>query len=205
PANIMIDSRGEPVVMDFGLARRTAVGEDGLTSAGVFVGTPAYASPEQIAGEEALTPASDVYALGAILHELLTGRVPFFGPASELAHRKLTENPEPPSRSAAEVGPELDRVCLKALARPTSRRFASMEEFAAALDVCPTSRAERPPRRRKTIALTLAAGLLVIAAVAVVIWSLSRDPRPDTGTQPPGTPAKEAADLLPVGSRWVGE
>ena len=78
PANILVDGNGEPHVTDFGLARRVE-GDKGLTQSGAIVGTPSYMPPEQARGQKGLSTAVDVYSLGAILYELLTGRPPFRG------------------------------------------------------------------------------------------------------------------------------
>ena len=135
PANVMIDGQDEPIVMDFGLARRSAAGDVRLTGSAVFLGTPAYAPPEQIGGNaEALSPASDVYSLGAVLYEMLTGRMPFDGPVHEVLQRVLVRAPEPPSRCVANLAPGLEAICLKALAKDPGARFPSMLAFADALE-----------------------------------------------------------------------
>ena len=190
PANIMLDPRGEPVVMDFGLARRGPAAGDGMvTASGVFVGTPAYAAPEQM-GSSSVTPAADVYALGAILFEMLTGRVPFDGMAADMMRRKLTDDPSPPSRRASGISPELDRVCLKALATSVQDRFERMSEFANALETCANGRPRTRPTRRRAL-LVAAAGAIVLVAAGFALWPNDRQ-------------NLLAIDPLPVQSVWVG-
>ena len=134
PANIMIDRRGEPIVMDFGLARRASADESRLTGTGALLGTPAYMPPEQALNDiDALGPACDIYSLGVILYELLCGRLPFEGPVVAVVGQILTVEPAPPSRRRAGVDPALEAICLKAMAKKAAARYASMDEFAAAL------------------------------------------------------------------------
>jgi serine/threonine protein kinase len=134
PSNVMINQRGEPVIMDFGLARRLNQEESRLTQQGDILGTPAYMSPEQIRGDpEALGPGCDVYGLGVILYELLAGQVPFRGSLTSVIARILTEQPRPLSELRPGIGPGLEAVCARALAKDPADRYGSMRQFAAAL------------------------------------------------------------------------
>jgi formylglycine-generating enzyme required for sulfatase activity len=129
-SNIMMTTAGEPILMDFGLARHLT--DVRLTVSGAVVGSPHYLAPEQASGEA--VPASDVYGLGVVLYELLTGRVPFKGDTlMQVLAQLLMETPEPPSRHRPEVIAALDAVCLKAIAKDLAQRYASMAEFASAL------------------------------------------------------------------------
>jgi anti-sigma factor RsiW len=134
PSNVMIDRRGEPIIMDFGLARRTRAGDARLTQHGAVLGTPAYMPPEQVSGDiEATGPASDVYSLGVILYELLTGRLPFTGDAMAMLSQVLLDEPPAPSELRPDLDPALEGICLNAMAKKIEDRYASMAELAAAL------------------------------------------------------------------------
>jgi formylglycine-generating enzyme required for sulfatase activity len=135
PGNVLMRPGGEPVLMDFGLARSFRDQNQRLTGSGVPVGTPAYMSPEQVRGEQAaLGPGTDVYSLGVILYELLTGVVPFNGPLHTVFDQILHAAPGPPSERRPELDSELDALCLKALAKDVGDRYVSMAEFAQALE-----------------------------------------------------------------------
>jgi hypothetical protein len=135
PANVMIDRRGEPIVMDFGLARRARADAVRLTQSGTALGTPAYMPPEQVQGKlEEIGPGSDIYSLGVILYELLTGRLPFLASdALAMLSQVLLDEAPPPSRFRPDLDQELDAICLKAMAKKVEDRFSSMAELAAAL------------------------------------------------------------------------
>jgi serine/threonine protein kinase len=134
PANIMIKEHGDPVIMDFGLARRLDAADKPLTAPGMIVGTPAYMSPEQVsATPEAVGPRCDVYSLGVILYELLTGQLPFRGPVHEVLVQIQAQPPRPPSVLRPDLDPRLEAVCLKALAKSPAERQPTMSEVAAAL------------------------------------------------------------------------
>lgn len=135
PANIMLDEDNEPVIMDFGLARQLGKQEaERLTVTGMVMGSPAYMSPEQVTGDiDAVGPQSDIYNLGVILYELLTGRLPFQGPAVVLIGKILTAEPVPPSRQVEGVTPELEAICLKMLAKKIDDRYQSMQQVVDAL------------------------------------------------------------------------
>jgi predicted Ser/Thr protein kinase len=133
PANIIINHRGEPIIIDFGLARRANKGDPQLTRAGAIVGTPAYMSPEQVLGEADIGPSADIYSLGVILYQLLTGRVPYKGEVWEVLANLLTKDAPPPSTVRPDVDPALDAICRKAMGRKPSDRYPAMSDMAEAL------------------------------------------------------------------------
>jgi serine/threonine protein kinase/formylglycine-generating enzyme required for sulfatase activity len=135
PANIMLNDVAGPILMDFGLARREDRQESLRTRAGQQLGTPAYMPIEQFQGKiEAIGHRSDIYSLGVILFELLTGRRPYEGNAFEI-HLKVIRSATPPSPSSVRPGldPALDFVCQKAMAREIEDRYGSMRAFDLAL------------------------------------------------------------------------
>jgi eukaryotic-like serine/threonine-protein kinase len=126
PANILLTPDGTPKVSDFGIARRLD-GEAGLTRTGNVLGTPSYMPPEQAAGQPtAVGPVVDVYALGAILYEMLTGRPPFRAEtAAETVQQVINQDPVPPSRLNGKVPRDLEVICLKCLRKEPSSRYAT--------------------------------------------------------------------------------
>ncbi|MBI1918347.1 MAG: SUMF1/EgtB/PvdO family nonheme iron enzyme [Planctomycetes bacterium] len=135
PGNIMLRPSGEPVLMDFGLACAVTSQSERLTGTGQVLGTLAYMPPEQLEGDRArLGPAADVYSLGMILYELLTGQLPFAGPPASVVHQIGNKAPEPPSRLRPELDGRLDAVCLKALAKKPADRFPDTGALVAALE-----------------------------------------------------------------------
>ncbi len=136
PANLMIDTDGEPIVMDFGLARK--VDEDTqVTTPGKILGTPAYMSPEQVDGDpKKIGPATDIYSLGVVLYQMLTGRVPFLGSFTAILHKIASESPQKPSAINFELAADspLEQICLKMMAKSPADRYPSMAAVAEALD-----------------------------------------------------------------------
>src|SRR5262245_14930333 len=158
PANVLVTPSGDPVVTDFGLALRLHAGDPRLTHSGVVVGTPLYMAPEQFEGNpEALGPACDVYSLGVMLYELLTGRLPFEATGLwALRDLVLKGSPNPPTLHRPGLDPRLDAACLKALARDPSQRFAGMDEFAAALSAVTTGHWPLPREGKRSSPLPTA-------------------------------------------------
>ncbi len=147
PSNVRINQRHEPIVIDFGLARRVNKGDVRLTETGSMLGSPAYMAPEQVGGDvNAVGPGCDIYSLGVILYELLTGRLPFQGTVGEVYAKILTEDPVSPSALRPDVDPQLDAISRKAMAKKLTDRYTSMGEMTAALTSYLRSGSQPPVR-----------------------------------------------------------
>ena len=135
PQNILIDAADQPRITDFGLAK-IAKEDSQLTQSGVIMGSPSYMPPEQAAGRLGeVGPASDVYSLGAVLYELLTGRPPFRGESAMATLREVMEDePAAPRRLKADVPPDLETICLKCLEKSPAARYHTARGLAEELD-----------------------------------------------------------------------
>ncbi len=180
PSNILLDARGEPHLTDFGLAKFIQK-DSTLTHTNAVLGTPAYMSPEQARGDtKAVTTAADVYGLGAVLFETLTGTPPFAGGTSlETIRQVLDEEPRRPSAYNPEVDRDLETICLKCLEKEPARRYGSAEALAEDLErwlrrepilarpASPWEKTGKWVKRKPALAGALATALLLLLIVAI--------------------------------------
>jgi len=180
PTNVIVDSDGQPMITDFGLARELDAGQT-VTAPGSAVGTALYMSPEQAEGDrERIGPATDVYALGAILYEVLTGRPPFEGEtAAAILYKTTTESPVSPRQLKKRISRDLETICLKCLEKSPRDRYPTAEALAIDLEQHLAGRPIFAPRKhfqrlRRTVraypwqlAAVATAALLLVAALVV--------------------------------------
>ena len=185
PSNIMVDEEGNVRIMDFGIAR--SLKEKGITGAGVMIGTPEYMSPEQVEGKET-DQRSDIYSLGVILYEMVTGCVPFEGDtALSVAIKHKTEEPKDPKELNTQISEDLSRMILKCLEKDKEKRYQNVEEIHSELanleKGLPTTEKAIPRRKpltSKEITVTFGLKKLLVPAliflgiiiIGVFIWKL---------------------------------
>jgi len=206
PSNIMIDKEGNARIMDFGIAR--SIAGKGITGAGVMIGTPEYMSPEQAELKE-VDQRSDIYSLGVILYEMVTGRVPFEGETPlGIAMKHKSEMPKDPKEINAQVPEDLSRVILRCMEKDKGKRYQSAGEVSSELEKIekgiPTTERVVPKRKpitSKEITVTFGLKKLFIPAMIVVgiviagviIWQLL----PRKEVVPVATPDKPSLAVLP--------
>lgn len=187
PGNILMDAGGQPHVTDFGLAKRIET-DSSMTRSGAIVGTPSYIAPEQAAGGKGLTTAADIYSLGAILYELLTGRPPFQGTTVLDTLMKVREQePKPPHALNAQVDRDLETICLKCLEKNPQTRYGSADALAEDVErwlalepirARPATTRDRVVKwaRRKPVVASLVLGLHLVATLGLMgnLWQWHR-------------------------------
>jgi TolB-like protein/Flp pilus assembly protein TadD/tRNA A-37 threonylcarbamoyl transferase component Bud32 len=203
PGNVLLDGRGEPLVSDFGLAKWLDTSSH-LTRTLTIFGTPGYIAPEQVNGSAGkLGPASDVYSLGAILFDLLTGRPPFLGEHALKVIQQASEKPAPKLRTLVPgLDRDLETICAKCLEREPGARYRSAGALAEDLErwlegrhivarpVSPPARVWRWTRRNPVVAGMAALLLVLGSAVGVMIWN----------GEMAGSPAASGIAVLPFES-----
>src|SRR5271157_1808211 len=201
PQNIMIDKQGKVYVMDFGIAR--SVGSEGMTMTGALVGTPEYVSPEQVKGED-VDGRSDIFSLGIIFYDLLTGKMPYRAETVQRAMYKRTVEPAtPPMVEDATVPKFLSEVTSKCLEIDSAKRYQSAQELWAELESWRTGQADeagtvvqrwvkRKARSRGVWGAAGVAAMLIIGVVAYRHW-----PAPTTSTKPAAAMPSIALAVFP--------
>jgi len=222
PQNVLIDRSGRAKLTDFGIAR--TVRDTELTETGSVIGTAAYMAPEQATGQP-VSPATDLYAVGIILYELLTGRLPFPGENPiDVLYRHVHEVPAPPRRFNPAIPPALEAVVLRALAKRPAERFGSAEAMAAAIEAAMASpqplapgstivpvpgprasgrlvtRRVRPvarPRAWSAVAMAGGMTVLVLSLVVALTLASSAEPVPVPTPAPKPLPSDATVPVVP--------
>jgi tetratricopeptide (TPR) repeat protein len=174
PSNIMVDINGNARIMDFGIAR--SLKTKGMTRAGLVVGTPEYMSPEQVDGFEA-DQRSDIYSLGVIIFDMLTGRIPFEGDSTmSIALKHKTDSPPDPMTLNPQIPENFNRLILKCLEKEREERYQNVEEILGDLEkiekglpIVEKKETKRKPLTAREITVTIGMKRLVIPVVAVVV------------------------------------
>jgi len=213
PANILLDTSGEPHLVDFGLARRLSVTDPSTSSPapGSIAGTPAYMAPEQVAaGKLPVDARTDVYALGVVLYELLTEKRPFGGSTPQVLRQIVEDAPVPLRQRDPKIPRELEAICLKALQKDPAARYATASDFADDLErfLRGESIAARPAKllqscrwvRRHWVASLLTVSCLLLGGVAA--WSIfTRPEEPDRGVLLTTRPEGAEVHFIPLDKR----
>jgi serine/threonine-protein kinase len=183
PHNVLVDGEGRVKVTDFGIAR---AGTSQMTETGSIVGTAQYLSPEQARGGE-VDPRSDLYSLGVVLYELLTGKTPFDGETPvEIAMKHLSTPPKPPSKLRPEIPPELDMVVLRALSKSPDDRYQSADEMEADLErVARGARVSAATEDTATQVLRRPAAAVAAAGAATAATMIAPPPAAAAPSAPP--------------------
>ena len=201
PQNIMIDKDGNARIMDFGIAR--SLKAKGITGSGVMIGTPEYMSPEQVDGKEA-DQRADIYSLGVILYEIVTGRVPFEGDTPfSIGIKQKSETPRPPREINEQIPDDLDNVILKCMEKDKEKRFQSVGELQSELmnleKGIPTTERIVPERkpltsREITVKFSLkklfipALVIFAIVIIGLILWQILPEQKA-APLAPPGKPS----------------
>ena len=202
PANILLGG-GHAMVADFGIARALSnTATESLTQTGLAVGTPHYMAPEQAMGDREVDARADIYAVGALLYEMIAGEPPFTGPTAQaIVARSMTENPRPLTNSRTNLVPDIDQVAMKALAKSPADRYQTAKALgprstrrlmSAAAD---PGRSLRPSAiRRLRVPLMVLVGVLVVLATAFAIVK-----------RPHGAAKESRLAVLPFTNRGAAE
>jgi serine/threonine protein kinase len=203
PANVLLNKDGSPKIADFGLAKKMD-DEASPTVTGAVLGTPSYMSPEQARGIKQIGPGADIYSLGVILYELLTGRPPFKGESTfDTMYKVVWEEPQPPVGLRPEVPPQLQTICLKCLAKEPEQRFPTAEALADALhqylrsgdDATISEEGQGPipgPRRSMSLVLGALIVILIGGALGGALYFFQNETTPPNSS-PQSSPATNSA------------